>query len=179
MEDPPVASFQWIDADGRFRLAFCGCPLGDVPHTLSQWRDRGVDRIVSLQTEQESAQLGLQTEAALAEARGMVFQRFAIVDHAVPDDATAALALARKTLHHLNEGQGVILHCFAGIGRSGLMAILTLMAAGYDLQDAQNRASLARGISVPEPGLQRRWLQAAQDWLSTEPNGPDPEGSQG
>ena len=108
---------------------------------------------------------GIGGRRGLVEAAGMVFQRYAIRDHSVPDDPAGAITFAYDTFRHLTEGHGVVLHCFAGIGRSGLMAILTLMIGGYALRDAQRRASLARGFAVPENRLQRRWLAAAETWL--------------
>ncbi len=153
-----MASFEWIDADGRFRLAFRGRPAPPVARSLAQWKQEGADRVVSLQTEVESDRMGLADEEAVARSVGLEFDRFAIYDHAVPEDPRATVAFAREMLTHLSDGQAVVYHCFAGIGRSGLMAILTLVVAGYDLDDAKQRAKRARGLAVPETELQHRWL---------------------
>ena len=153
-----MPSFEWIDTEGRFRLALRPRPAAPITADLARWRDSGAQRIISLQTEVESTRWGLTEEPAVAESLGLTFERFPIYDHAVPEDTKAAVGFARQTLAHLTDGEAVVFHCLAGIGRSGMMAILTLMVAGFELEDAQSRAQRARRLPVPENELQRRWL---------------------
>ncbi len=164
-----MASFEWIDADDRLRLTFRARPRAPIGQDLATWRAAGVDRVVSLQTEPEAARMGLEDESRVAQTLGIAFDRFAIEDHDVPDDDERALAFAKTTLTHLQGGQSVLLHCYAGIGRSGLMAILILMTAGYGRTDAAHRASAARGFRVPENSLQRRWLDRIAERLGVDP----------
>ncbi|MEL7370085.1 MAG: tyrosine-protein phosphatase [Myxococcota bacterium] len=145
--------------DGRFRLAIRPRPGIRLVAELREWRAKGVDCIVSLQTKRESARLGLKEEPDIAEQLGLTFERFPIVDHAVPSREKTAIDVAARTLRWLQAGQGVVYHCHAGIGRSGMMAILTLMLAGFTLKDATERATRARGHSVPENEQQSAWLR--------------------
>ena len=160
-----MASFEWIDADGRFRLALGPRPRQPLFRELFGWRNEGVQRLVSLQTEEESARMGLGDEPATAQMAGLSFDRFAIRDHAVPDDPQDALRFAHHLYGCLESGEAVLLHCYAGIGRSGLMAILTLMVAGFAYEDAQRRATDARGLPVPENALQLAWLQRMSTFM--------------
>ena len=160
-----MRSFEWIDVDGRFRVGFGRCPGPHVAQDLEHWRAFGVERIVSLQTEDECVRIGLTNEEEIARSLDIAFERFAILDHAVPDSEDAAMDVARRTLAHLEAGQGVLFHCFAGVGRSALMCMLTLMLAGYPFSDARRRASVARGFPVPENNLQIRWLRTMEDRL--------------
>jgi protein-tyrosine phosphatase len=52
----------------------------------------------------------------------------------------------------------VILHCRAGIGRSGLVAACLLVMKGVSPEEAVKKVSAARGVSVPETKEQRNWI---------------------
>lgn len=152
--------FEWVDVEG-LRLAQAPRPRGGagLPEDLSTLRARGVDVLVSCQTSQEAARMGLQHEGEAAVAAGLEFLRFPIVDHALPEDLEAAVALADDLVTRLRSGRRVVVHCFAGIGRSGLVVVTTLVRAGVALEDAVRAASLARGLPVPETAAQVRWLK--------------------
>ena len=61
-------------------------------------------------------------------------------------------------------GKTVVVHCRAGIGRSSLMAAVTLMRLepGLGADAAAQRISHARGLDVPETTAQKKWLKAFQ-----------------
>lgn len=153
--------FNWLDADGRFRLALMPRPPGGqrLDFAMLALRQRGVDVLASLQTEPEAERCALEREAEAAENAGMTFHRFGIDDHGVPADREAARGFARARLDDLEAGRGVLLHCFAGIGRSGLLAIMIMVEAGFDLEEAARRATDARQLRVPETQTQWSWLQ--------------------
>jgi protein-tyrosine phosphatase len=67
----------------------------------------------------------------------------------------AAAGLAEEIAARLDGGQHVILHCGAGIGRAGTMAILTLMTLGHSAPDAAAAVGAARPMAGPEAGPQR------------------------
>jgi protein-tyrosine phosphatase len=69
-------------------------------------------------------------------------------DFDVADDRDAWLAHIREVAHQLQEGQTVLIHCAAGIGRTGTAAICLLMSLG-ERHDAALRAVKAAG-SDPE-----------------------------
>ncbi|MEM7678966.1 MAG: protein-tyrosine phosphatase family protein [Myxococcota bacterium] len=154
-----MASFQWIDSDDRFRLAIRPRPGIRLVTELREWRAAGVDCIISLQSKRESRRLGLAEEPEIAEQLGLTFERFAIADHGVPARSKAALEVADRALRWLQAGQGVVYHCHAGIGRSGTMAILTLILAGFSVKEATARVTQARGRPVPENEQQSAWLR--------------------
>ncbi|HJL41723.1 MAG TPA: protein-tyrosine phosphatase family protein [Myxococcales bacterium LLY-WYZ-16_1] len=155
--------FEWIAPDRGLNLAIMPRPPGGnrLDFALAALQREGVDVLVSLQPEQEAALCGLEREAEVADMLGMEFVRHPITDHGVPSSADDTLTLARTLAEQLGAGQGVLLHCYAGIGRAGLMAILTLGAAGLDLNDAVERASKARMLRVPETTTQLAWLEEA------------------
>lgn len=157
--------FDWIDTDGRFRLAMMPCPPGGQRLDLAMraLRQHGVDIVVSLQPEEEAAHCGMEREAEAAELAGMTFFRFPIRDHGVPRDRVAITAFADELLVRLLGGESVLVHCYAGIGRSGLLAILILMRAGFTYDEAAYRAIAARKLRVPETEDQEDWLKGELD----------------
>lgn len=153
--------FRWIDWDNRYRLAIQHRPRGGewLKVDLLGLKARGVDVLVSMQPEAEAMLMGLGEEPQVAAEVGLEFRRFSVPDHQVPSDPAAALAFAQGLAQAVSEGRGVLIHCYAGIGRSGTMAILTLVQLGLPLPEACARASLARGIPVPETDAQLHWLE--------------------
>jgi protein-tyrosine phosphatase len=153
--------FEWIDADDRFRLALMPRPPGGQRLDLAMraLRREGVDLIVSLQPEDEAALCGLEREAEAAELAGMDFLRFAIPDHGVPEDPDAMVAFADEVLRRLDAGQATLAHCYAGIGRSGILAVGVMMRAGFSYDEAAYRAMAARKLRVPETEAQSRWVR--------------------
>jgi protein-tyrosine phosphatase len=59
---------------------------------------------------------------------------------------------------HLAAGRGVAVHCYAGLGRSPLLAAMVLIDHGLDATEAIARVSRARGAAVPEMPEQHTWL---------------------
>lgn len=123
-------------------------------------KSAGVDVLVSLLTDDDARRFGLEAEAERAAFRGIEFLRFPIEDHQVPVSVDETVAFAQALLGRLEQGRSVVLHCYAGIGRSGLVAATVLFLAGLEIEDACWRLSEARGMRVPETAKQREWLEA-------------------
>lgn len=76
---------------------------------------------------------------------------FPIPDFDAPDDQEVFLIQVRAAADHLREGGRLLVHCNAGIGRTGLMATCLLMALGVARQAAL--ATVSAAGSCPEaPG---------------------------
>lgn len=153
--------FAWVEAEGLF-IAQSARPRWppELALDLQEARARGVDLLVSCQTEAEAARMGLLEEPEAAEAAGMAFLRHPIVDHSLPEDPAATVAFADRLVTELRAGRRILVHCFAGIGRSGLVVVSALIRAGLSPEEAIRRASLARGLPVPETAAQVRWVLA-------------------
>ncbi|MGF1509118.1 MAG: dual specificity protein phosphatase family protein [Myxococcota bacterium] len=154
--------FRWVENDLDLRLALMPRPPGGqrLDAAMGVLRRHGVDVLVSFQTPVEAEACGLEREAESADLFGIRFMRFPIDDHGVPSSPEAALRVAQDILQELHQGRGVLVHCFAGIGRSGLMAILVMTLAGFSLGEAAERVSAARQFPVPETQTQWFWLEA-------------------
>ncbi len=68
--------------------------------------------------------------------------------------------LVSSLVDSLNSGQSVVVHCFAGIGRSSLIAALVLAMAGIPEDQCFALISQARGFAVPETKRQEVWFRS-------------------
>src|ERR1700728_4522098 len=86
-EDGRTMTVFWINPGANGRLAIVPRPRGSewLAHDLAAIRRDGIDILVSLLTQPETAELGLAHEQALCEAAGIEFRSFPIPDRCVPD----------------------------------------------------------------------------------------------
>lgn len=119
--------------------------------------DLRADVLVSLLPPDQAAALDLADEPAAADRAGLTYRALPIPDFGVPDRAAAEPVLAALT-DDLAAGRHVLVHCWGGVGRSGLVAAALLVRLGATPADAWTRVSTARGREVPETDAQRGWL---------------------
>lgn len=150
--------FNWIE--GPHKVAIMQCPSGgeDLDRDLGELRAAGVDVLASMMEPQEAARFGLADEAAACLRHGIEFANFPVPDHGTPASADAALGFANNMAARVRSGHGVVFHCFAGIGRSATMALVTLRILGMGLGDAVESLRRARGLRVPETEAQLGWV---------------------
>lgn len=129
---------------------------------IAGWRAEGIGTVVSLLEDSEIADLELARQPALCAAAGITLLRFPIPDRGVPADRAAALRLCR-TINAARATGDVAIHCRAGIGRSSLIAALSLTVLDMTADDAFARIREARGLPVPDTDEQRAWVAAAAE----------------
>jgi len=151
----------WISGPWRGRLAISTRPRGGdwLEDEIRGWRSAQVDSVVSLLEKDEEKQLELDEEGRMAEANGIHFISFPIVDRGVPTSVPSTISLLHSINEALERGENVAVHCRQGIGRAALVAAGTLMAAGRSPDAALEAIRSARGVNVPETREQREWLQ--------------------
>ena len=144
------------------RLGLCACPGGWRarlgPASDAQALERDVDAIVafgaagvvSLVEERELQMLGAETLPIALRREGLWWKHLPITDMGVPDEA-----FERRWPHDGREihdtlagGRHVVLHCWAGLGRTGTVAARVLVEAGLDPDAAILRVRDARPGSI-------------------------------
>ena len=153
-----------IELPGPGRLATMAHPRGGgwLADEMAGLARAGVDVFVSALTWDEDRRLGLTEVAAAAAAAGVEFISFPIADRGVPKPSDMqdadVVALGVRLASHVRAGRFVVTQCFAGIGRSTLLACATLVMLGTGPEQALRMVSEARGLPVPDTEAQRHWL---------------------
>ena len=134
---------------------------------ISNW---GIDRIVSLLEMHEAFEVGLGNEKQLAEQYGMEFVHYPIPDRGLPDSTQDYLAFTKHLYHEAAGGLNTVIHCRAGIGRTGIVAAGVLLHCGFEPQDAIEHISKRRGVAVPDTQEQIDWVVKSHTALSNTKN---------
>ena len=84
-----------------------------------------------------------------------------ISDFGVPQDREKFLALAKNVADWLRQGEKIMIHCGAGIGRTGTLAVSVLLMLGSTLKEASQK--VRESGSQPETDGQRALVK----WIAT------------
>jgi protein-tyrosine phosphatase len=124
----------------------------------------GITDLVSLLERHEIRELGLTDAPALCESNGISFTSFPIADRGLPA-APGVFALVREIGRRIGDGAHTVIHCRAGIGRTGLLAAAVLVRHGHTPEAAFKLVSAARGVQVPDTAEQYDWVVQHQQHL--------------
>ena len=156
-----MKNIYWLEGPWLGRLAIVARPRGDewLEDEVNGWRQSGIDIIVSLLTQVENTELGLEQEAAKSTEQGLQFLSFPIVDRAVPASLWETRSFVEKLTTVLAQGKNVAIHCRQGVGRSALLAASLLVHSGIDVACAFRQIETVRGCPVPDTLEQRQWVE--------------------
>ena len=152
----------WIHTPEPGRLGIAPRPRSGerLEEEIARWHQGRVTTVLSLLEPHEVHELGLEREAELCTQAGIDFLSFPILDRGVPDSLGKTHELVGLCRDRLMEGQGLLVHCRAGIGRSAIIAACILGALGVEPHTAFERIEAARGVKVPDTADQRKWAEA-------------------
>lgn len=127
----------------------------------------GLRKVVSLLEDHEAYEVGLSEEKGLCEKHGLEFASYPIPDRGLPPSVSSFAELTRSIYHESAGGQSTVIHCRAGIGRTGLVAAGVLLHAAFSVDDAFAHISQRRGVEVPDTQEQRDWLSLHFDQVTS------------
>lgn len=110
------------------------------------WKRADIGLLISLTPMEEIASRSPAFHAALC-GDGVPVEHilFPILDFDVPGDRGSYLELVKSVCERLGEGEHVLVHCFGGIGRTGMTATCILLWLGVELHEARTRVQAAGG----------------------------------
>jgi protein-tyrosine phosphatase len=124
-----------------------------------------VDCVVSLLQQPEIEQFSLTQEGVECREQNIAFINFPIQDHSIPQFFLPFNQLIEKLSLALNKNKIIAIHCYAGIGRTGITAASLLIKNGVQVDLALMDLSKTRGLRVPETLEQITWLHRYSEQL--------------
>ena len=162
MTPKPITHCYWVEP-GKL-LA------GEYPGTKEE--DSSIERIRAMENAGVAAFIDLTEKDELLPYSDLLesasHQRFPIVDVSVPSARETTIATLNAIDHHISEGRTVYVHCWGGVGRTGVIVGCWLARHGHEGPAALERLRVlwthcpksARRIS-PETGAQEQYIL---DW---------------
>ncbi len=142
------------------KLFLHGTPGRYEPYTLTEKEilERTINRVVCLAPMEEIYKESPKYARILEEGKfPCTHERFDIPDYQVPEDRDGFLKLAHSVATRLRAGEHILIHCGAGIGRTGTLAICVLIVLGMSKQRA--RDTVKKAGSWPERPVQDELIQ--------------------
>jgi hypothetical protein len=154
--DPRLAS-HWVSVKAG-RLTAAGAPSFKKLQTL---RDMGADHVVTLLRADEPACASVMAGCAGLEL-GWTHLPMSGAKLDAPTDAKSFLRLY-EVLPLLDQGKSVVVHCAAGMHRTGMSCYALLRLAGWSAEDACHGVKGMREVSYEELIKDRRHKRRCQD----------------
>ncbi len=145
---------------GAGRLYVMPKPVGGVylVDSMVHLAGLGISSVVSLLEHTEITLLNLMNEETACSQNKLAFRHIPIRNYSVPDDLTQFVAELEDVYQHIVAGRDTVIHCYGGMGRSGLFAGSLLVRHGRTADDAFSFVSRARGTTIPETREQYQWV---------------------
>lgn len=127
---------------------------------LRHIKHTGVTAVLSLVQVHELQMLGMRDLPKLIKRCGLIHFWFPIEDRNVPkpDEFDALTDLLKAVMQRLTNGETIMIHCHAGLGRSGTFAALVLIETGLSSKEAMQHVRQIRPGAI-ESSLQEDFLR--------------------
>ncbi|ELR21186.1 dual specificity protein phosphatase [Acanthamoeba castellanii str. Neff] len=120
----------------------------------------GTDVLVSLLEDFEYSHMQIEHLFATCREHGIEVIHYPIVDGETPVSLEDTHAVVSKMQAHLEAGRNVVVHCKAGLGRTGLITGCCLKALGVSGEEALERVQLARNGTCYQTNQQHYLLHS-------------------
>jgi protein-tyrosine phosphatase len=158
MIEPFAIASLALPAGGRIGLCRLPGRSGDLAGDVSVMRGWKPGIVVSMTEAAEMAEFGAADLPILLATSGIAWRHFPVVDFGAPEsELLPQWATLSAELHaKLDAGEGVLLHCRGGLGRSGMIALRLLVERGERADAALARLRMVRPGAV-ETEAQEVW----------------------
>lgn len=153
------------DVSGRLYLHSMPARYEAYQATLDAVRLKGITQVVCLTSLEEIASKA-PAYARAVQRKDVPWQQrmYPIVDYGVPSDRASFLELVHSIAADLRSGVNILLHCAAGIGRTGTVASCVLIALGVPADEAALRIYAAGSYAErPEQVELIQWVASQPD----------------
>lgn len=148
-----------VKSIGQGSLYIMPCPRPEqLEDGLTHLNELGINKVISLLEVEEAERLGAAKEHEMCEQLGMSFEQFPIRDRRTPKKPAQFRQLVNRLYDELHKGTNIAIHCYAGIGRTGLLAGGLLITEGMSVGTAVELMSDARGHNMPQTQDQYEYL---------------------
>ena len=121
-------------------------------------KEQGVDVLVSMLEDHEIERFELEQEKVFCSKNLITYLNFPILDRNLPESFEDVHKFVKKLSRYSEVNKKIAFHCFAGIGRSSLIACCLMVLQGMDVDEAFSQISDARGFPVPDTQAQLEWV---------------------
>ncbi len=155
----------YVEKIGLGFLAVMAKPMSGewIEDEFSGLANLQISQVLSLLESSEQNTLGLKDEKNLCEKNNIKFISYPIQDRGLPPSVQEFSQLTKAIYKEVVEGANTVIHCRAGIGRTGMVAAGVLLHTQLEATEAFQRISKARGIQVPDTEQQFDWVVANQN----------------
>jgi protein-tyrosine phosphatase len=128
------------------------------------------DLLVTLLPDDEAGALGLDGLPEAVEVHDMGHASLPIEDYGVPapEQLEAVLDLVDDVRRYLLDGRTVVLHCRAGLGRSGTIGAIILASLWALPEEAVSRVRETQPHAVETPEQEQYVIETAYAWFRRE-----------
>jgi len=159
-QDSELFNLLDVPAGGRLILSAQPAKFGALDQAIAAYRRSGARLVVTLLPDQELKSLGLQSLLDHCARHDLTWAHCPIDDFSPPGPAFEQQwnGVATTVTSLLDRGDGVALHCRAGLGRTGTVAALILIERGLSASDAIGLVRQTRPGSI-ETMAQEEYLR--------------------
>jgi len=151
-------SIKTVKLDNHARLGICPLPgrFGEALADIALVAEWNPEIVVSMTTQYEMERHNVGDLGALLDRMDIAWGPFPVRDFGAPEPMADWPTLSRRLHRVLDRGGGVLLHCYGGQGRSGMVLLRLMVERGWEPQTALATLRAVRPGAV-ETDQQFRW----------------------